>query len=37
MFCGTLGVRGTPVEEHWFRLFQNSFASLRSPKWFCSA
>jgi len=20
MFCGTLGFRGTPVEEHWSRL-----------------
>jgi len=21
MFCGTLGFRGNPVEEHWFRTF----------------
>jgi len=25
MFCGTLGFRGTPVEEHWFRLKVEGF------------
>jgi len=28
MFCGTLGLRGIPVEEYWARLYLSSHADI---------